>query len=53
MEQYGVEFPATITDIDVNNYKADELEGRYVENYIFTFQFSDQKGNTDHYCRVY
>lgn len=45
MEQYGVESLATITDIDVNNYKADELEGRYVENYIFTFQFSDQKGN--------
>ena len=45
MEQYGVEALATITDIDVNNYKANELEGRYVENYIFTFQFSDRKGN--------
>lgn len=45
MEQHGVEALATITDIDVNNYKANELEGRYVENYIFTFQFSDQKGN--------
>ena len=45
MEQHGVEALATITDIDVNNYKANELEGRYVENYIFTFQFSDRKGN--------
>ena len=45
MEQHGVEVLATITDIDVNNYKANELEGRYVENYIFTFQFSDRKGN--------
>ena len=45
MEQHGVEALATITDIDVNNYKANELEGRYVENYIFTFRFSDQKGN--------
>ena len=45
MEQHGVEALATITDIDVNNYKANELEGRYVENYIFTFQFSDQKGS--------
>lgn len=45
LEQHGVEALATITDIDVNNYKANELEGRYVENYIFTFQFSDRKGN--------
>ena len=45
MEQHDVEALATITDIDVNNYKANELEGRYVENYIFTFQFSDRKGN--------
>ena len=45
MEQHGVEALATITDIDVNNYKANELEGRYIENYIFTFQFSDRKGN--------
>ena len=45
MEQHGVEALATITDIDVNNYKANELEGRYVENYIFNFQFFDRKGN--------
>ena len=45
MEQHGVEALATITDINVNNYKANELESRYVENYIFTFQFSDRKGS--------
>jgi hypothetical protein len=35
----GVEAIATVTDIDVNNYKANELEGKYIENYIFTIQF--------------
>ena len=44
LQQNGIEAIATITDIDVNNYKANELEGRYIENYILTFQFEDQKG---------
>ena len=35
----GIETIATITDIDVNNYKANELEGKFVENYVLTFQF--------------
>ena len=44
LQQNGIEAIATITDIDVNNYKANELEGRYIENYILTFQFEDQNG---------
>ena len=36
----GVNAVAVITDIDVNNYKANELEGKFIENYVFTFQFS-------------
>ncbi|MEQ6123036.1 hypothetical protein AAON49_02400 [Pseudotenacibaculum sp. MALMAid0570] len=44
LEQNGIETIATITNIDVNNYKANEMEGRYIENYILTFQFSDKNG---------
>ena len=44
LQENGIEVLATITDIDVNNYKANELEGTYVENYILTFQFSDSDG---------
>jgi len=44
LNENGIEAIATITDIDVNNYKANELEGKYIENYILTFQFSDTYG---------
>ena len=36
----GINTMAVVTDIDVNNYKANELEGKFIENYVFTFQFS-------------
>tara|TARA_R110001632_G_scaffold2297_8_gene10082 strand:+ start:157 stop:540 length:384 start_codon:yes stop_codon:yes gene_type:complete len=36
----GIETIARISKIDVNNYKANEMEGTYVENYILTFNFS-------------
>tara|TARA_R110002073_G_scaffold145532_3_gene297670 strand:+ start:1817 stop:2200 length:384 start_codon:yes stop_codon:yes gene_type:complete len=36
----GIETTAIITKIDVNNYKANEMEGTYVENYMLTFNFS-------------
>jgi hypothetical protein len=38
--EHGVDAIAVVTDIDVNNYKANELEGKFIENYVFTFQFS-------------
>ena len=44
LEQNGIKTIATITKIDVNNYKANEMEGRFVENYILTFQFSTEDG---------
>lgn len=40
LSKNGIEAIAIITDIDVNNYKANELEGRFIENYILTFHFS-------------
>ena len=40
LQQNGIEALATVTSINVNNYKANELEGKYVENYILTFEFS-------------
>jgi hypothetical protein len=40
LKENGVATVAVITDIDVNNYKANELEGKYIENYVFTFEFS-------------
>lgn len=36
----GIETIATISKIDVNNYKANEMEGTFVENYVLTFDFS-------------
>lgn len=39
LNKNGIEAIATITNIDVNNYKANELEGKYIENYVLTFQF--------------
>lgn len=41
----GIETTAVISKIAVNNYKANELEGRYIENYVITFDFNveDQK----------
>jgi hypothetical protein len=36
----GKDAIAVVTNIDVNNYKANELEGKFIENYVFTFQFS-------------
>ncbi len=36
----GIETSATITKLDVNSYKANEMEGTFVENYVFTLEFS-------------
>lgn len=44
LNENGIEVMATILDIDVNNYKANELEGKFIENYILTFRFSDNNG---------
>ena len=40
LKENGIATIATITDIEVNNYKANELEGKFVENYVLTFEFS-------------
>lgn len=40
LRENGIEALATVTKINVNNYKANELEGKYVENYILSFEFS-------------
>lgn len=40
LNQNGIETLAIITDIDVNNYKANEMEGKFVENYVLTFNFT-------------
>ncbi len=35
----GIETTAVISKIAVNNYKANELEGRFIENFVITFNF--------------
>ena len=35
----GITTTAVISKITVNNYKANELEGRYIENYVLTYNF--------------
>lgn len=45
LNKNGIEAIATITKIDVNNYKANELEGKYIENYVLTFQFNHDGKN--------
>ncbi len=44
LEENGIETLALVTDIDINDYNANELEGKRIENYIFTFQFSTKAG---------
>ena len=40
LNENGVETLAIVSEIDVNNYKANEMDGTTVENYILTFNFS-------------
>ena len=44
LDKNGREAIAKITNIKVNNYKANEMEGRYIENYVLTYQFSSDDG---------
>jgi len=39
LNENGIETFAKITKIDVNNYRANEMDGTFVENYVLTFQF--------------
>lgn len=40
LNENGIETLAIVSKIDVNNYKANEMDGTTVENYIFTYNFS-------------
>jgi hypothetical protein len=39
LNENGIETIAKITEIEVNDYRANEMDGSSVENYIFTFSF--------------
>jgi len=40
LKENGIETTAVVSNIDVNNYRANEMDGSKIENYIFTFKFT-------------
>ncbi|MEE9407096.1 MAG: hypothetical protein V3V28_03365 [Polaribacter sp.] len=40
LKENGIVTLAIISKIDANNYRANEMDGSKIENYIFTFNFS-------------
>ena len=40
LNKNGIETIAKITEIEINNYRANEMDGSTVENTIFTFHFT-------------
>ncbi len=39
LNKNGIETIANISKIEVNNYRANEMDGSKIENYVFTFNF--------------